>query len=171
MAVSALLHLSLFWLLLIIILLLFMTSSSVQLSLLPPDLLPFKDLEQQRSINLRNIVSDIKKAYRLPSKEETIDALKDILNSSFSCPEALLPRHQSTIKSLKIEEIDDYDRFFHVQRIVSPSPLEAFIRAVLISQIVNWANTNERHDAALKCGFQEQITLIERVLNTPEVSV
>jgi hypothetical protein len=142
------------------------------LSLLSPDKLPvWNDLEQQRSLDLRQLLSDVKKAQELPSREEAIDTLKYILESNFSCPEELAPRHQSTVKTLKLEEVQDYDRFFRIQRIVSPSPMESFIRSVLISQIVNWNNASERYEAALKLGFQEQIALIERVLDSPEETV
>jgi hypothetical protein len=142
------------------------------LSLLSPDKLPvWNELEQQRSLDLRQLLSEVKKAQELPSTAEAIDTLKYILESNFSCPEELAPRHQSTVKTLKLEEVQDYDRFFRIQRIVSPSPMESFIRSVLISQIVNWTNTNERHEAALKLGFQEQIALIERVLDSPEETV
>jgi hypothetical protein len=142
------------------------------LSLLSPDKLPvWNELEQQRSLDLRQLLSEVKKAQELPSTAEAIDTLKYILESHFSCPEELAPRHQSTVKTLKLEEVQDYDRFFRIQRIVSPSPMESFIRSVLISQIVNWTNTNERHEAALKLGFQAQIALIERVLDSPEETV
>ena len=143
----------------------------LQLPLLSPDVLPWKNLEQQRSPELRKILSEIKDAHRLSSAEETIENLKYILEANFSCPEELASRHQSTVKTLKLEETQDYDRFFRAYRIVSPSPMESFIRSVLISQIVNWANTNERHDPALRLGFQEQIALIERVLDSPEETV
>jgi hypothetical protein len=143
------------------------------LSLLSPDKLPvWNDVEQQRSLDLlRQLVSEVKKAQELPSREDAIDTLKYILESNFSCPEELAPRQQSTVKSLKLEDVQDYDHFFHIQRIISPSPMESFIRSVLISQIVNWANTNERHETALKLGFQEQIALIERVLDSQEETV
>jgi hypothetical protein len=142
------------------------------LSLLSPDKLPiWNDLEQQRSLDLHQLLSDVKKAQELPSREDAIDTLKYILKSNFSCPEELAPREQSTVKSLKLEEVQDYDRFFRIQRIVSPSPMESFIRSVLISQIVNWTNTNEHHETALKLGFQEQIALIERVLDSQEETI
>jgi hypothetical protein len=144
---------------------------SNHLNLLPPDLLPWNNLEQQRSSEPLKLVSLIKKAQQLPSRQEAIDALQYILESNFSCPEELAPRQQSTVKTLKLEEVQDYDRFFRIQRIVSPSPMESFIRSVLISQIVNWNNASERHEAALKLGFQEQIALLERVLASPEETV
>jgi hypothetical protein len=141
------------------------------LPLLLPDALRVNDLEQHRSSELLKLMSLIKEAQQLPSKQEAIDALKYILESNFSCPEELAPRQQSTVKSLKLEEVQDYDQFFHIQRIVSPLPMESFIRSVLISQIVNWNNASERHEAALKLGFQEQIALIERVLDSQEETV
>jgi hypothetical protein len=143
------------------------------LLLLTPDRVPIaSNLSEHHTQRLRDILSGTRDAFQIPSKRQGIEHLTAITAREFSLPDELAVhasnRDCSTVKSLAIDAVNDYDEFFRVKRIVSPTPIEAWIRSFLITIIVNWDNADDLLDASLKAGFIAQIDLVARVLDTPE---
>ena len=139
---------------------------SDKLQLVTPDRVPIANtLSVLKTKNLlQEVLPKIREAFQSPTLLQAITELKAIVDRDFSLEDEPVARERAAVKSLDIHTVEDYDEFFRIQRIVSPSPMENWIRSFLISTIVNWDNPDAQLDASLKAGFMANVDLVERIL-------
>jgi hypothetical protein len=137
-----------------------------KLQLITPDKVPIENtLSVLRTKSLlQEVLPKIREAIQSPTLLQAIADLKAIVEWDFSLEDEPVERERAAVKSLDLHTVEDYDEFFRIQRIVSPSPMESWIRSFLISAIVNWDNPDARLDATLKAGFMANVDLVERIL-------